>query len=354
MPDADRVAAAMVEALVRVSPGPRPLFVDEETGALAAALAAMGSAPVAWLRREVGPGAGRPWPPEGGATAALIRLPKSKDALDFALHAAAASVSPGAPIIVFGANDEGIRSAGGRIAAVAEAVETVDARRHCRVLAGRRREAIPGLRATLADWRQETEILIADEPRRWIAYPGVFAKGALDPGTGLLIATLAERWPPRAAPRVLDYAAGTGVVAACVLAAHPDARVDMIEIDALALAAAGENVPAARAIPGAALAAAGAAIYDLILSNPPVHEGVHQSPQVLERLVRDAPARLSAGGELRIVVLRHLQAPAMLSEVFGAANVHTVAEDGRFSVLSAVKAKAASVRGRVCTLSCRA
>ena len=55
-----------------------------------------------------------------------MRLPKAKDALDFALHAVASVVPAGAEIMVFGANDEGIRSAASHLEVVAEDVATVD------------------------------------------------------------------------------------------------------------------------------------------------------------------------------------------------------------------------------------
>ena len=109
----------------------------------------------------------------------------------------------------------------------------------------------------------------------------------------------------------------------------------MIEIDALALAAARENVPLARGFPGSALSASEQRHYDLIVSNPPIHEGVRESTKILEQLIADSPARLGPEGELRVVVLRHIQAAAMIEKAFGA--VTAIAEDGRFRVLSGKK-----------------
>ena len=323
-------ASVAIGCLDEVSAGARPLVIDEETGALAAALVERGFAADAWLRRATAQTAGAVWPSGGPFTSAFLRLPKAKDALDFALHAAASVVVPGGTLVLFGANDEGVRSVAGHLAAVADPVSTVAARRHCRVLAGARKAEIAGLRPNLGQWRNVREIALPGGKRPWVSYPGVFARGGLDPGTALLLAHL-PKLAPRA--RVLDYAAGTGVVAAGLLQLAPGVDVDLVEIDALALAAAAENVPAARGFPGVALQAAGDARYDAILSNPPVHEGVTEELRVLRALAAEAPRHLVWGAELRIVVQRRIPAAPLLGQAFG--NVEQVAVNGGFQVLRA-------------------
>lgn len=326
----DHAAEVVIGCLDRIAAGARPLVVDEETGALAAELHSQGTSPLVWQRRATRPGLGTPWPAGDGATSAFVRLPKAKDALDLALHAAASLLQPGAPMVLFGANDEGIRSANAHLASVTEAVATLDARRHCRVLAGNRAAHIAQLKASLDAWQRTAQLQIGGKLHDWVSYPGVFAHGGLDAGTAMLIAHMPAI--PRTA-RVLDFAAGAGVLSAAVLDRTPSALVDMLEIDTIALEAARRNVPAARPVAGCALSDAPASRYDLIISNPPIHDGVSEDHAVLRALIAEAPERLSGGGHLLLVVQRRLPAQAWVVETFGACTV--LAEDGRFRVLTA-------------------
>ena len=325
----------MLECLGALGSVRHPLVIGEASGALATALRSAGAEPRVWLREassdiRVTPLA---WPDGDGFDAALIRLPKSKDSLTMALHAAAAKTLPGARIVVFGANAEGIRSIAPRLATVADAVETLDTGHHARILLGRRKAQIDGLKGQLADWRQEGSIDLGGSARPWISYPGPFARGGLDGGTAFLIAHLPKL---ASGTRVLDFAAGTGVIAAALAAKGTGIEIDMIEADALALAAARENVPGARCLTGTSLAAAEARRYDLIVSNPPIHEGIAESHAVLERLIADAPARLRANGKLLLVVQRRVAILPLMLKAFPAADV--IADNGRFTVVSAERA----------------
>lgn len=331
----DIATDVMIDCLDEFTAGERPIVIGEDTGRLTKALQDRGVAATEWLRNANDRTRATPWPATGPFTSAMLRLPKSKDALDFALHAIASVVPGGAGIVVFGANAEGIRSAWKHLEAVAEDTRTLATRRHCRVIAGTRRAAIENLRGVLQAWRSDGEISLAGETLPWVSYPGVFAKGAIDEGTALLLAHLPNM---PAGARVLDFAAGTGIIAAAVNRKSPSIRVDLVEIDALALAAARENIPASAAtrfIAGRSLAACEPSAYGLILSNPPIHDGVAESHHVLEDLIRHAPTHLVHGGELRIVVQRRIDAAALMQSAFG--NVDRIAETTRFRILSARK-----------------
>ena len=58
--------------------------------------------------------------------------------------------------------------------------------------------------------------------RRWLSYPGLFARGGLDVMTERLLGAL----PPSAKhARVLDFACGSGVIGAALLAREPSLRL---------------------------------------------------------------------------------------------------------------------------------
>lgn len=331
-PASDPATGVVMGLLDQLAPGERPLVVEEASGELQVGLAARGCAAQAWLRNVGAGGEARAWPPAGPFSAAFVRVPKAKGALDLALHASASVVPVGAPIVLFGANDEGIRSAGSRLAAVTEDVQTLDTRRHCRVLMGLRRGTIEGLKARLSDWRTVGGIEIGGAQRAWVSYPGLFAGGRLDDGTAMLLAHLPDL---SAGGRVLDFGCGTGVIGAAILAKQPQAAVDLVDTDALAIEAVRENVPSGRAMLGDRLAAVGKGRYDAIVSNPPLHAGVEEDHGAMQRLIREAPGRLNGGGVLQLVVQRRVKAGELMQEAFG--TVAVVAEDGRYRVLRSMR-----------------
>lgn len=322
-------AEVMVDCLPRLDLAGRLLLVDDDSGALQRALAGQGGVEtVVWGRRAVGGRPARPWPAEGPFAAALVRLPKGREALEMVLHAVAARLVAGGQLLVYGTNDEGIRSAGKRLAELLGAADTVDARRHSRVMRGRRPAVLPGLKGELADWRQTWELRVDGQPRAWVSYPGLFAHGRLDEGTELLLTALPDPGP---GARVLDFGCGTGVIGAVVAARRPDVALDLLDIDALALEAARANVPGAATLLGADLGAVGETRYHAILSNPPIHTGKGEDYRVLQHLVAEAPRHLLPRGCLQLVLQARLTGAAeLLADHFG--QVEVVAENTRFRV----------------------
>ena len=82
--------------------------------------------------------------------------------------------------------------------------------------------------------------------------------------------------------------------------------------------------------------------FDLILSNPPFHEGRETSLDAAQTLIRGAVKHLNTGGELRIVANAFLPYPQVLDETFGSHEV--LAQNGRFKVYRAVYGRGAKAR----------
>ncbi len=327
------IAAVMAGAVEDLPDDGRILIANDPTGVIAGELvrraAGLGTRLQSWRRRSPASGTEcRPWPPDGPFAAAIVRLPKARAELDMTVHAVASVTEPSAPIWLYGANDEGIKSAVKPMAAVLGPVTTVDTRGHCRVLRAQRPETIAGLRPRLADWRMTVTLDLGTGDRTFVTYPGLFAAGRLDAGTRLLL----DHLPPMAEnASVLDFGSGMGVIAAAVAARHPGARLTLVDTDAVALEAARENMPGAALKTDLADIAGNS--LDVILSNPPIHDGKSEDHTALKRLVEVAPRLLRRGGVIGIVVQRRVAADRMLREALGGCS--TVAEDGVFQVLRA-------------------
>jgi 16S rRNA (guanine1207-N2)-methyltransferase len=318
--------ALILRALDDIAVEGRLLLVDQ-AGALPARLEARGLAFDRWNRRMVPGLPAASWPPPGPFDLALVRLPKARDEQAMALDATLSVLAAAGRLVLYGGNDEGIRTAAGILERLCGGVETMAVRGHGRVLAAHRPPGVEGLRGTLAAWRLVSQLEIAGVARRWVSYPGIFAAGRLDEGTALLLSALP---PLRAGARVLDYGCGSGEIAAAVSSLQPAPTVDALDNDTVALEAARENVPAARLVLGTRIADTGLEEYDAVLSNPPLHQGITEDRGMLERLVADAPSHLPPGGVLQLVVQRRVPLERLLAQHF--ARVEVAAETGRYRV----------------------
>jgi 16S rRNA G1207 methylase RsmC len=137
---------------------------------------------------------------------------------------------------------------------------------------------------------------------------GVFARGRLDIGTGVL---LREVGPPVEARTVLDLGCGYGVIGLAVAVAVPQARVTAVDVNERALLLANENAAALgvadrfRAVLPDEVDAG--ETYDAIWSNPPIRVG---KDALHDLLLRWLP-RLAPGGTATMVVGKNLGADSL-------------------------------------------
>lgn len=327
----DDATTVLLDALPPIAVGGRVLVVGDRTGRVAPDLKNRGLEVALWSRRSLKNRPGTPWPAPGPYDAAIVRLPRSKAELEMTLHASAADLKPGAPLYVYGANDEGIKSIPRRMEPLLGETVSLDARKHCRVVEALRPDEIPELKRALSAFREEVSLPLADGPITHASYPGVFAKGGLDEGTAALLAALPPLSPKS---RVLDFACGAGVIAGTLLRKRPEIEVWMTDTDAVSVEAAKENVPGARALVGDSWAAVPAIRhFHYIVSNPPIHTGKGRDYTVLSELITGAPTRLRDKGQLWLVVQRQIPADGPLRETFSKVNLAW--EDTRFRVWTA-------------------
>ena len=304
--------------------GDQVLLVDDREERLSP-LDGKGATLHRWNR--YGPSA-TPWPPLGPFDHAFIRLNRDKEAFEMSLHATLSVLKPEAPLWIYGMNDEGIKSLPKRLKSWLGTVELVDFRKRCRVLRLHRPTEGKSLRQTLAEWQHHSELALPSGSREWTTFPGIFAKGRLDAATQALMDILP---PLEESSRVLDFGCGPGTIAAELRARHPSLRLTLLDHDAIALAAAKQNVPnAAYLLSDSWHRPPGRHRWDHIVSNPPIHRGHSQSLDIMADLISGAPLRLTPNGTLWLVCLAHLPIQGHFERSFQQFDARWT--DGRFTV----------------------
>jgi len=319
------VADAFVK-LWPISREDRPWLVCEDTdGYVQRHLTKHGVQAVRWSRWTVGTTVGTTIPPDEPYAGAIIRLPKAVEALNYLLHMVAERLTGNQPIWLYGANDEGIKSAGKRLAPLFDSVRTIGVKNRCRLWQGAR-SAAPA-KGSLDEWWSEGTLCLAQSETTWYHLPGVFARGALDDGTALLLESIPDL-APRA--RVLDFGCGTGVIAAAVRHNCPTAALHLLDADSLALAAAQRNIPHGQCHPSDGWSLAPPGPFDLIVSNPPIHRGRSEDYQILTDLLEKSARHLTPKGRLVLVGQTRIHLDKRMRQNFSAPV--KLAQNNRFQV----------------------
>lgn len=165
------------------------------------------------------------------------------------------------------------------------------------------------------------------------ALPAVFSSAELDGGTQLLLSTFQQ---PKLSGNVLDLGCGAGVIGAYLKQRFPAITLTLSDIHAMALASA-ERTLAENGLSGKVVASDVFSDiqgrFDLIVSNPPFHDGVDTAYRAVEELIAQAKQHLVRGGELRLVANAFLPYPDLLDRAFGSHQV--LAKSTKFKVYSA-------------------
>ncbi|MFB2600871.1 16S rRNA (guanine(1207)-N(2))-methyltransferase RsmC [Rhizobium phaseoli] len=266
----------------------------------------------------------------GESDTLIYYWPKNKPEAQFQLMNLLSLLPVGTDIFVVGENRSGVRSAEQMLAEFAP-LNKVDSARRCGLYHGRL-EKQPTFDAQ-AFWDEYHLDGLSIK-----TLPGVFSRDGLDVGSQLLLSTLT----PHTKGKVLDVGCGAGVLAA-VLASHsPKVRLTLCDVSAPAIEASRATL-AANGFEGDVFASnvfsEVTGRFDMIISNPPFHDGLQTSLEAAQTLIRGAVRHLNSGGELRIVANAFLPYPAVLDETFGFHEV--IAQTGRFKVYRTVMTRQA-------------
>ncbi|EIQ7355476.1 16S rRNA (guanine(1207)-N(2))-methyltransferase RsmC [Salmonella enterica] len=256
--------------------------------------------------------------------------PKNKPEAQFQLMNILSLMPSGVDVFVVGENRSGVRSAEPMLADYAP-LNKVDSARRCGLYHGRL-EKQPQF--SLESWWAEYNI----DGLTIKTLPGVFSRDGLDVGSQLLLSTLT----PHTKGKVLDVGCGAGVLSAALASHSPKVRLTLCDVSAPAVEASCATL-AANGLEGEVFASnvfsEVKGRFDMIISNPPFHDGMQTSLDAAQTLIRGAVRHLNSGGELRIVANAFLPYPKILDETFGFHEV--IAQTGRFKVYRTVMTRQA-------------
>ena len=246
----------------------------------------------------------------------LLFLQKSKPLMDFWLKMAQSLLSDQGVIWLVGENSEGIKSWKKRLKQSFGQVKAMDSARHSVLLeASEPLEPLDSIH--LPDYFQSFPIDQGNSVLDIYSLPGVFSHGRLDVGTRVLLDTLTDL--PEG--KVLDFGCGAGVISAFIHSLPGERSFTLVDSDALALQSSEKTLTQTGCQDFKVLASDGLSEvegqFDLIISNPPFHQGVKTHYAVTEQFLREAAKYFRSGGEMIIVANSFLKYPSILKATFG-------------------------------------
>jgi len=266
----------------------------------------------------------------GDSDTLIYYWPKNKPEALFQLLNLLSLLPVGCDVFVVGENRSGVRSAEQMLAEYCP-LNKVDSARRCGLYHGRL-EKTPAFDAN-SFWGEYTLDALTIK-----TLPGVFSRDGLDTGSQLLLSTL----KPHTKGKVLDVGCGAGVLAAALASHSPKVRLTLCDVSAPAVEASRATL-AANGFEGEVFASnvfsEVSGRFDMIISNPPFHDGMQTSLEAAQTLIRGAVRHLNSGGELRIVANAFLPYADVLDQTFGFHEV--LAQTGRFKVYRTVMTRQA-------------
>ncbi|UVK78291.1 MAG: 16S rRNA m(2)G1207 methyltransferase [Sodalis sp. Fse] len=260
-----------------------------------------------------------------GCDALIYYWPKNKPEALFQLTNLLSLLPMGCDVFVVGENHSGVRSAEQMLSQWC-LLRKIDSARRCSLYHG---QLMNRPLFNINDYWEEYQV--DDVVVKTL--PGVFSRDRLDNGSQLLLSTFEHPLNGDLA----DIGCGAGCLSAILAKDNSELALTLSDVHASALAASFATL-AANNIQGKVLASdLYSAIndrFDIIVSNPPFHDGIQTNLKVVENLIRSALGYLHISGELRIVVNAFLPYSALLDLVFG--NHQVLAQNNHFKVYQAI------------------
>ncbi len=269
----------------------------------------------------------------GAFDRAVVILSKHSDFNKAMIGRAWQLVKDGGDILVEGAKTEGIDSLIRAIRSIGLAPE-VEPKYHGKIAWFERQHARVG---DIQSW------IDLDKPYEnadgFLVRPGIFSSKSTDKGTAFLLENL--NFPIKGV--VADLGGGYGAISKALLAKNDEIEaLDLYEISHLASECAKANVRDARAhIHWLEANKAAREYYNVIVSNPPFHQGRAGDPNIGMGFIDAAARSLRARGNFYMVANRHLPYENRLKARFG--HVEVMAENNAYKIFKATRPQGKNV-----------
>ncbi|WP_411280259.1 methyltransferase [Gemmatimonas sp.] len=186
------------------------------------------------------------------------------------------------------------------------------------------------------DHFREVSVTLKGIDHTLFSRPGVFSWEHLDEATQIL----GDLMDIGAGESVLDLGCGAGALGLTAAALSRTGRVLMVDADAEAARCAARGIARADLVNAEVRAsdvggAVGDERFDVVVSNPPFHQGKATDLMVPQQFIADAHAHLNVGGRLYLVANRTLPYEKVIADRFG--HVRTLHDGRRFKVLGATR-----------------
>ena len=235
--------------------------------------------------------------------AAIVCLPRSRDAARALISRAMVEVVPGGPVAVDGQNTDGIDSILKDCRAMGLSMSGPLSKAHGKIF-------VLQAGADLTGWDARPRLIEGG----FQTIPGVFSADAPDRGSVLL----AQALPEKLGSRVIDLGAGWGYLSRAILTRSSVAELDLVEAEQDALDCAQVNVedPRTRFHWADARSFKPLRPAHAVVMNPPFHAGRDADPALGVAFLRAAASMLVPDGTLWLVANRHLPYHQPLTTLF--------------------------------------
>ena len=262
----------------------------------------------------------------------LIFIPKAKKEIQYLLANLTPHLEQGAAIILVGEKKCGIKSAGTLLKPYATNINAVDSARHCSLLYCELENEVAPFNQT--DWIKKYTVKVNNIDLQISSLPGVFSHGELDKGTELLLQNL----PKNLHGSLLDFGCGAGVIGCYIQTCFPDLEIDMIDVNAYALASAKlsmENNKLNANIFASDVFSNIEQTYNTLISNPPFHSGKNTDYTAAETFINQSTKHLKNKGTFLIVANKFLRYEPLLASSYK--EVITSQQNNKFKLLTCLK-----------------
>ncbi len=171
------------------------------------------------------------------------------------------------------------------------------------------------------------------------SHPGVFSSGKIDGGTKLLLETLPE---PESSDTIIDLGCGNGIIGITLAKYHTMKKVIFSDDSFLAIQSTKENWVRniessiqAEFLVQHSLQDIPEDSVDMVVSNPPYHQGFTNTQQIAISFFNDAQRVLKKGGSFWVVANNHLGYIQELDRLFSHASM--VTKNSAYTIYRAVK-----------------